>query len=215
MKEGKNKQQQPLTDRHHFHWTCVTFAYKSSITQPCHLPDFRNPSSASGEAETSEASEEDRTTSGKSEDPPGAWLGGSVEWDPCSEKEHSASRTGGDSLVEDGVETKELGPLWVSLSGLHCAGTPPSNSDLATEFTWHGETCWWKNSSSWHCAQQEHSATKNINRHRPEPWSNNHKEHTGLHPPFAIAPGPSLIFSWVQTSDHILLHIPEAVYSAF
>lgn len=60
---------------------------------------------------------------------------GSVEWDPSSEKEHSASRMGGDSLVEDGVEIKGLGPRWVSLSGLHCAGRPPSNSDLATEFT--------------------------------------------------------------------------------
>lgn len=67
-----------------------------------------------------------------------------------------------------------------------------------------------------HHTQHQHSASKNApNACRPEPLSNNHEEHISIHPPFAIAPGPSLIFSWVQISDHILLHIPEAVYLAF
>lgn len=161
VSEGRQEQtkQQPLTfsscPKHHFPLNLCYFHLQKQHHTTCHLPDFRNPSSASGEAETSEASEEDRTTtSGKSEDPPGTWLGGSVEWDPSSEKEHSASRTGGDSLVEDGVETKELDPRWASLLGLPCAGTPPSKSDLATEFTWHGEICWWKHSS---CIGTAHS----------------------------------------------------------
>lgn len=100
-----------------------------------HLPDFRNLSSASGEAETSETSEEDSTSSGKSDCPSMSCSLGSEAWGSSSEKEHSASRMGGDSLVENGVETKGLGPRCVSLSGLRCAGRPPSNPDLATEFT--------------------------------------------------------------------------------
>lgn len=78
VSEGRQEQtkQQPLTfsscPKHHFPLNLCYFHLQKQHHTTCHLPDFRNPSSASGEAETSEASEEDRTTtSGKSEDPPG------------------------------------------------------------------------------------------------------------------------------------------------
>lgn len=78
VSEGRQKQtqQQPLTfsccPKHKFSLNLCYFHFQKHHHTTCHLPDFRNPSSASGEAETSEASEEDRTTtSGKSEDPPG------------------------------------------------------------------------------------------------------------------------------------------------
>lgn len=64
--------------------------------------------------------------------------------------------------------------------------------------------------------QQGCSASKNTAKARElEPKSTRHEEHICFNLPFAIAPGLSLTFSWVQISDHILLHIPEAVYLAF
>lgn len=82
--------------------------------------------------------------------------------------------------------------------------TSPQNSPSTAEYG--GENV----HPARHSRQQERTTST-----QSRAQSNNHDDHVSLHPPFAIAPGPSLIFSWVQISDHILLHIPEAVYLAF